>query len=164
MMVLVCGGLAVADDKKAPAPMAAPKPAKELEAVAGWVKAWTCTGTNGAGEKTTGKLVFKKELDNHWLSIRFETAKTKMMPGFTGQGVFGYDTVSKGWVLTGFDNMGGWINMKSKDASAAAITWEGEAGMGDKKTPAKFLLTNADKKVKFIGEFGGKKMFEHDCK
>ena len=68
--------------------------------------------------------------------------------------------------MTGYDNAGGWINMKGKEASATAMTWEGDAGFASmaKEVPAKFALTLDKKALKFIGEFGGKKAFEHDCK
>lgn len=154
-----------APKKEAPPAMAKPTPAKELEATKDWMKAWTCTATNEAGEKVSGKLTFKKELEGFWVGIKFETQKTKSQPAFTGQAMFGVDPVSKTWVLTGYDNMGGWINMKGKEASATAMTWDGESGnMSGKKVPAKFTLTLDKKALKFIGEFGGKKAFEHDCK
>ncbi|MBA2538968.1 MAG: hypothetical protein H0V17_04980 [Deltaproteobacteria bacterium] len=150
----------------APAPMAKPTPAKELDATKDWQKTWACTATNDGGEKVLGKLALKKELEGFWVGLVMSTQKTKTMPAFLGQAVFGVDPVSKAWVMTGYDNMGGWINMKGKEATAISMIWEGEAGnMSGKKVPAKFTMTLADKKkLKFIGEFGGKKAFEHDCK
>jgi hypothetical protein len=171
LCMMLLAGTAVADTpakkdapKEAPKAMEAPKPAKELDAMKDWQKAWNCTSTNPAGEKVTAKLTLKKELDGFWTSIKLEAAKTKTMPAFNGQGYIGIDPVGKGWVFNGVDNMGGWIMLKSKDASATAMTWDGDAAMGDKKTSAKFTMTNDKKAVKFIGEFGGKKAFEYDCK
>lgn len=151
--------------KEAPPAMPKPTPAKELDSVKDWLKTWTCSATNEAGEKVSGKLTIKKELDGFWLGMKFETQKTKTRPAFTGEAVFGVDPVSKGWVLSGYDNHGGWISMKGKEASATAMTWDGEAGnQSGKKAPAKFTMTLDKKALKFIGEFGGKKGFEHDCK
>jgi hypothetical protein len=152
--------------KEAPAPAAKPTPAKELEVTKDWQKTWACTATNDAGEKVLGKLALKKELEGFWVGMTFSTQKTKTMPAFLGQAVFGVDPVSKGWVLTGYDNQGGWINLKGKEATATSMVWEGEAGnTSGKKAPAKFTMTIGEKKaMKFIGEFNGKKGFEHDCK
>ncbi len=152
--------------KEAPPAMAKPTPAKELDAVKDWLKVWTCTATNDAGEKVSGKITFKKQLDGFWLGIKFETQKTKTQPAFTGDAIFGIDPVSKGWVLSGYDNHGGWISMKGKEAiTATAMTWDGEAGnQSGKKVPAKFTMTLDKKALKFIGEFAGKKAFEHNCK
>ena len=153
--------------KEAPPAMAKPTPAKELEVTKDWTKNWTCTATNDAGEKVNGKLTIKKELEGFWMAMRFETQKTKTQPAFTGMAMFGVDPVSKGWVMTGYDNGGGWINMKGKEATATSMVWEGEAGNGPsgKKATAKFTMSNGDKKaLKFVGEFNGKKGFEHDCK
>ncbi len=154
----------VAKDPPPPA-MTKPTPATELEVTKDWIKTWTCSATNQANEKVSGKLTVKKELEGFWMSFKFETQKTKSQPAFTAQAMFGVDPVSKGWVLTGYDNQGGWINMKGKEASATAMTFDGESGSGSgKKVPAVFKMTLDKKALKFIGEFGGIKAFEHDCK
>jgi hypothetical protein len=173
LMVIAGTGVAFAQPKDAkkeapPAPPAMPKPtpAKELEVTKDWMKTWACSETNDAGEKVLGKLAFKKELDGFWMGITFSTQKTKTRPAFLGQAVFGVDPVSKAWVLTGYDNMGGWVNLKGKEATATSMIFEGETGnQSGKKAPAKFTLSLTDKKkLKFVGEFAGKKAFDHDCK
>jgi hypothetical protein len=157
LCMVLLAGTAVADDKPA-GPITIPKPPAELDAVKDWLKGWNCNGSNGLGEKITAKMTMKKELDGHWFSVTFDAAKTKMLPAFAGRAWFGIDPISKGWVLKGFDSYGGWIDLKSKDASATAMTWEGEGVDMGKKLPVKFTMTLPDKKkLGFIGEFAGKK-------
>ncbi len=156
-------------DAPKPVPPAAPTPAKELDLLKAWTKGWTCTGTN-MGEKTSAKLTFKRELDSFWYSIKFEAPKTKAMGAFTGMAMFGVDPVSKGWVVSGFDNHGGSITMKAKitdgtpAGTASAMTWEGDANDVRGKMPAKFTFTADKKSLKFVGDFAGKTAFDYDCK
>jgi hypothetical protein len=170
LMVIAGTGVAFAQPKDAPkkgAPppaMVKPTPAKELEVTKAWIKTWACTATNPAGEKVLGKLAIKKELDGMWMSIKFDTQKTRSDLAFSGMAMFGIDPVSKGWVLTGYDNMGGWINLKGKEATATSMIWEGNAGSSRGQMPTRFTFALDNKKLKFVGEFGGKKAFEHDCK
>lgn len=151
-----------------PPKQAAPTPAKELEAFKGFAKTWTCSGTNSAGEKVTTKIAMKLDLDKFWYSVRLDESKTKTRPAFTGAGYVGVDPVAKAWVFEGFDNMGGSIHLK---AAAAAVTaeqavFEGEASSVMGKAPGKFTmkLDAKTKHMNFVGEFGGKKEFDYDCK
>jgi hypothetical protein len=153
-------------DEPAPPPAAPkPTPAKELDALKPWLKTWKCTGANMAGEKVSAKLTFKRELDNFWASVKFEVAKTAKVPAFVGMGMFGIDPATKSWAMQGWDNMGGMIDMKTASASPTAITWEGTSVDMGRKAPAKFSMNLDDKKkLKFVGEIGGQKAFDYDCK
>jgi hypothetical protein len=144
---------------------AKPTPPKELALTKEWLKTWSCNATNAAGEKVTGTLAFKKELDGFWVSMKLDTAKTKLAPAFSGTAMFGLDTMKNEWVMSGYDNAGGSLNLKSKVATATAMTWEGPAVVGNKLYLAKLQLSIDDQKqLKYIGEFGGRKAFEFDCK
>ena len=177
--------VAVADDaKKAPAagapavappmpkePPPAPKPAKELEAAKGYIKNWACTGTGGPmNEKSTAKLSIKKDLNDFWMTVRFETAKTAKMPSFVGTGYMGVDPVAKAWTFDGWDNHGGRIMLKAATTAvtAEAMTFAGDAidNMMGGKVPAKFMfaLDAKTKHLHFWAEFGGQKGFDYDCK
>jgi len=151
-----------------PAPPPPPAPAKELDVAKPYAKNWTCTGTNGAGEKQTARLSWKLDLDKFWYAIRMDVAKTKTSPAFTGTGWVGIDPVGKNWVFIGFDNMGGWIHLKAGGTAMAAeaATFEGDATNPRGKVPAKFSFKH-DAKAKtlsFVGEFGGAKGFDYTCK
>jgi hypothetical protein len=153
-------------DIKKPEPPAMPTPSKDLDAAKGFAKAWICQGTMGeAATKVAAKFTMKRDLDNFWYSVRFEVPKSKAGPGFIGMAMVGIDPESKGWIVSGFDNHGGMIKMKAT-LSAGSMTWEGDAlGEPMGKVAAKMTFTVDDKKkLKFIGEFGGKKAFEHDCR
>lgn len=154
---------------KEPPPM--PKPATELEAAKGYIKNWTCTGTSGpAKEKSTAKMAIKKDLNNFWVTVRFETAKTAKMPAFIGQGFMGIDPIAKAWTFDGWDNFGGRIMLKAATSAVTpeAMTFTGEAidAMMGGKVPAKFMFTldAKSKQVKFWSEFGGQPGFEYTCK
>jgi hypothetical protein len=147
--------------KEAPKP---PTPSKDLDALKGWDKVWTCTGSAMGQDKVNAKLTIKRDLDGFWYSARFEVPKQGKMPGaFIGQATLGIDPGTKGWIAEGFDNHGGVIRMKVT-ISGGTMTWDGEA-IDEKKQPAKFTFTVDDKKkMKFVGEFSGQKAFDHDCK
>jgi hypothetical protein len=154
---------------KEPPPM--PKPAKELETVKGYLKNWSCSGTNGpTNEKATAKLTIKKDLSDFWIAIRLETAKSAKMPSFIGTGYMGIDAVSKAWTFDGWDNFGGKIALKAATTAvtADAITFTGDAidNMMGGKVPTKFMFTMdaKTKHVHFWAEFGGQKGFDYDCK
>ena len=156
------------DSKPAPPKNDKPMPsAKELDGLNPWMKTWSCTATNDAGEKVTAKLTLKRELEKFWRSMKIVVTKTKTKPAFNGMAMFGNDHIANNWALHGWDDSGGEIRLKASNAaiSGTAMTWEGEAfGGSAKPVPAKFTMTIADKKLKFIGEFGGKKSFDYDCK
>ena len=151
-----------------PPPMAAPTPAKELDTAKGYAKAWSCSGTNMGGEKVTAKLTWKLDLDKFWYSVRMDEPKSKAMPAFTGTGFIGIDAVSKAWVFEGFDNHGGNIHLKAAVAAVTAdqAVFEGDASDSMGKAPTKFTfkMDAKTKHMSFVGEFGGKKAFDFDCK
>ncbi|MBA3465302.1 MAG: hypothetical protein H0T46_35550 [Deltaproteobacteria bacterium] len=163
------GAPAVAPPRpKAPPPM--PTPAKELEAAKGYVKNWTCTGIAGPNkDKSTAKMSIKKDLNNFWMTVRFE-AKTGKMPVFIGQGYMGIDPVAKAWTFDGWDNFGGRLALKAATTAVTpeAMTFAGEAvdTMMGGKVPAKFMFTldAKSKQVKFWSEFSGQPGFEYTCK
>jgi hypothetical protein len=152
---------------KAPAPPALPTPAKELDAVKPYIKTWSCSGMNPAGEKTSVKLTFKRDLGNFWVAVRFDEAKTKSRPAFVGVAMLGIDPIAKTWVLEGNDSMGGTIHLHAATAAvtADAMAWEGDSVDDGKKAPAKFnfSIDAKTKHLKFVGEFGGVKAIDLDC-
>jgi hypothetical protein len=153
---------------KEPPPM--PKPRAELQAVKGYIKNWTCTGTGGPmKEKSTAKMTIKKDLSDFWLSVKFETAKTAKMPAFVGQGYMGIDPIANLWTFDGWDNHGGRIMLKAATTvvTPEAMTFTGEAidNMMGGKVSAKFMFTmDAKKQVRFWSEFGGQQGFDYTCK
>jgi hypothetical protein len=173
MGVLFSCATAFADDAKAEkkptekkpaepaAPPAMPTPDAALDAWKPMVKAWSCSGTNGAGDKTTAKMTYKAELGGFWFSGDFKPAKTKG-PAFEGMVMFGQDPVKKDWVMEGWDNFGGALHLRSKDG----LAWTGTSVDEGKETPASFNF-GYDAKTKhhtFNATIGGKKVADYDCK
>ena len=149
-----------------PKKMEPPKPSADLDAAKDFAKAWACTGTMGDA-KVSSKFTIKKDLDGFWYSVRLDVPKSKTSPGFVGMGMMGIDAETNAWVMNGFDNHGGMIRMKPS-ISGTTMTWDGDAignGGPQKKVASKMTFTLDDKKkLKFVGEFGGQKAFEYDCK
>ena len=147
-------------------PPPAPTPAKELDAAKPYAKAWSCTG-NGA-DKEKAKFSWKLDLDKFWYTVRMDGGKPKTGTAFTGVGYVGIDPISKNWAFIGFDNRGGWINLKAAAAAFTAdgVVFEGDANDPRGKAPAKFSFKH-DAKAKtmsFFGEIGGQKVFDYTCK
>ena len=155
------------DKMPPPAPPALPTPAKELDAVKPYIKTWSCSGTNPAGEKSSVKLSFKRDVGNFWVAVRFDEAKTKTRPAFLGVAMVGIDPIAKTWVMEGNDSMGGTLHLHAATAAitADAMAWEGDSVDEGKKVPAKFnfSIDAKTKHLKFVGEFGGVKAIDLDC-
>ena len=155
--------------KAPPADPPKPTPAKELDMVKPFAKGWTCTGSNPKGDKLSAKMSFKLDLDKFWYAVRMDVVKNKV-PSFTGMAWMGMDPAVKGgWIFEGADSHGGNIHLKATAAGVTAeqMVFEGEAAdpaMG--KAPMKFTfkLDGKTKHLSVVGEFGGQKGFEYDCK
>jgi hypothetical protein len=163
LLVMLCAATPAMADSPAPvAAPAMPKPSADLDAWKPMLKSWSCTGTNPAGEKGSAKITIKKELDGFWFSLRFEVAKSKMMPAFIGMAMIGQDPVKKDWQLEGWDNMGGTLHVRSKDGMA----WTGTSIDQGKETPASltFAMDAKTKHTTFQATINGQKIFDYDCK
>jgi hypothetical protein len=152
----------------APVPPPAPVPAKELDTVKPFLKAWACAGTNGNNDKITGKITMKLDLDKFAVNVRFDEPKTPKMGAFIGQAFMGVDPNSKSWLFEGFDNHGGNIHLKAATTAVTGdkMAFEGEASDPRGKIPAKmtFSMDAKTKHMALTGEFGGKAAFTYDCK
>ncbi len=124
-----------------------PKPAPENDVIKKSVGTWKCTGSgkgpDGAEMKYTSTWTVKPALNGHWYALTYKRAKMGPMPAFEGQAVIGYNVAEKKYVMTGFDNMGGWIDLSSTDGA----TYSGPNGGMGKVGTTKFSFTpGKDKK------------------
>lgn len=141
-------GAAPAAAAPAAAPkMEAPKPPAEDDMFKKMAGSWRCETTSkmpdGKEMKAKTTWTVKSALDGHWYSVVYKRAKAGTMPGFEGNATLGYNTAEKKYVMIGFDNMGGWINLTSTDG----MTYSGEGLPMGKKGPMKISFAKGkDKK------------------
>jgi len=138
---------AAAAPAAAPAKMEAPKPAAENDMFKKIAGTWHCDATDktpdGKEMKVKTTWTWKSILGGQWYSLVYKRAKTGPAPAFEGDATTGYNSGDKKYVLIGFDNMGGWINMTSTDGMAYA----GEGLPMGKKGPMKISFAKGkDKK------------------
>ena len=131
----------------APPKMEAPKPPAENDMFKKVAGTWHCDASgktpDGKEMKVKTTWTWKSVLGGQWYSLVYKRAKTGPMPAFEGDATTGYNTGDKKYVLIGFDNMGGWINMTSTDGMAYA----GEGLPMGKKGPMKISFAKGkDKK------------------
>jgi hypothetical protein len=129
------------------AKMEAPKPPAENDMFKKMAGTWRCEATSkmpdGKEMKDKTTWAVKSALDGHWYSAVYKRAKTATMPAFEGDATLGYNTADKKYVMVGFDNMGGWINLTSTDGMA----YSGEGLPMGKKGPMKISFAKGkDKK------------------
>ena len=103
-----------------------PKPAPEMESIKWMLGNWKCNGTaavnamNPKEHKFTSTAKAKMDLDNFWVSIRYEEKKSKEHPMAAKVNIYwSYDGSQKKWVALMADNMGGW-------SSGTSPGWQGE--------------------------------------
>lgn len=112
---------------KAPAPMAAPKPAQELLDMAkGMEGTWKCTGKAVMGPAPmdfTANITIKLELDKFWMQTQFSGTAGKVSYKFTSY--TGYDAMGKKWHRMGVDNMGAARMSESSGMTDGKMIWEG---------------------------------------
>jgi hypothetical protein len=151
----------------APGPAAAampkPVPAPENDVIKKSAGTWTCTGTakgpDGQEMKFKSSWTVKPTLGGHWYALVYKRAKSGPMPAFEGNAIVGYNTADKSYSFVGFDNMGGWIDLRSTDGAA----YSGEGSPMGKKAPVKFTFTpgkdkkgeDSDKLFDVAMDFGG---------
>ena len=138
---------AAAAPAAAPPKMEAPKPPAENDMFKKMAGNWRCEATSktpdGKEMKVKTTWAVKSALDGHWYSVVYKRAKAAAMPGFEGDATLGYNGADKKYVMIGFDNMGGWINLSSTDGMAYA----GEGLPMGKKGPMKISFApGKDKK------------------
>jgi len=127
--------------------MEAPKPPAENDMFKKMAGNWHCEATDKMpdGKEMKSKTTWgvKSALGGQWYSVVYKRAKAGPMPAFEGNATLGYNTADKKYVMIGFDNMGGWINLTSTDGMAYA----GEGLPMGKKGPMKISFAKGkDKK------------------
>jgi hypothetical protein len=156
-------------------PMEAPKPGPELDALKPMVKNWTCKGNGnlpaaGGGAPLafsyTARVSSKWDLNGWWADWKYERAKTKEVPAFTGEGVWGYDQSAKKYNMFGSDSWGGWIDVASAGPSGDTFAFDGDIQVMGQKVPAKMTFTTDKdkKKLHFTLEAAGSKLVDDECK
>ena len=139
---------AAAPAAAAPVPkMEAPKPPVENDMFKKMAGNWHCEATDkmpdGKEMKSKTTWAVKSVLGGQWYSVVYKRAKAGTMPAFEGDATLGYNTADKKYVMIGFDNMGGWINLTSTDGMA----YSGEGLPMGKKGPMKISFAKGkDKK------------------
>lgn len=143
-----------------PPKMEAPKPSKEIEAMAKGMKGtWKCEGKIGPeGQQIPAKSTVQwgTELDGFWIVGKFLGVKDKVNP-FTYKGLtyISFDAAGKQFVRTDFDNMGGWAQMTSKAGDPGKMVWTGEGEMmGQKVAQNETITRKSDKEVELAGQAG----------
>jgi hypothetical protein len=142
------GAAAPAAAPAAAAPkMEAPKPPAENDMFKKMAGNWRCETTSkmpdGKEMKAKTTWAVKSALDGHWYSVVYKRPKAATMSAFEGDATLGYNTADKKYVMVGFDNTGGWINLTSTDGMAYA----GEGLPMGKKGPMKISFAKGkDKK------------------
>jgi hypothetical protein len=177
---LLVAGSAFAQDKKpaeaaakkpaegaAKPEMAAPKPAPELQQYKMMIGSWKCEGKGSMGGhdmKVTGTYKAAWDLDNNWVIAHFE-GKAQGMPGsHKGMDIYGYDAATKMYVVSGYDNFGGWSTATSKGWEGDKQEWAGKGQMMGKEADTKWTVTKkGDKEITISGSMGGDS-FEETCK
>lgn len=119
-----------------------PKAAPENDVIKASVGNWKCEGTekgpDGQEAKFKSTWSIKPALGGHWFALIYKRDKS-----FEGNATVGFDAVTKKYVFSGYDNMGGWIDLSSSDGA----TFTGDGSVGGKKGPVKFAFTpGKDKK------------------
>ena len=138
---------AAAAPAAAPPKMEAPKPPAENDMFKKMAGNWRCDVTDkmpdGKEMKAKTTWAVKSVLGGQWYSVVYKRAKAGPAPAFEGNATLGYNTADKKYVMIGFDNMGGWINLSSTDGMAYA----GEGLPMGKKGPMKISFAKGkDKK------------------
>jgi hypothetical protein len=127
--------------------MEAPKPPAENDMFKKMAGNWRCEATDKMpdGKEMKSKTTWgvKSVLGGQWYSVVYKRAKAGPAPAFEGNATIGYNTADKKYVMIGFDNMGGWINLTSTDGMA----YSGEGLPMGKKGPMKISFAKGkDKK------------------
>jgi hypothetical protein len=151
-MALFCG-TALAE-QPAPAPAGPPKAPAENDALKPYMKSWACDSTlqSGDGKQTKVKttIAFKPSLNNFWWSIAYDHKKQKDFGGFHGDGTLGFDPSSKKYVLVGFDDDAGWLDLTADSIGADKVEWTGQAHGKKGTVPFKFTwVKKSDKEAAF---------------
>ena len=131
----------------APPKMEAPKPPAENDMFKKVAGTWHCDATDkmpdGKEMKVKTTWTWKSVLNGQWYSVVYKRAKAGPAPAFEGNATIGYNVADKKYVMIGFDNMGGWINLSGTDGMAYA----GEGLPMGKKGPMKISFAKGkDKK------------------
>jgi len=138
---------AAAAPAAAPPKMEAPKPPAENDMFKKVAGTWHCEAASktpdGKDVKVKTTWTWKSVLGGQWYSVVYKRAKAGPAPAFEGNATIGYNGAEKKYVMIGFDNMGGWINLTSTDGMAYA----GEGLPMGKKGPMKISFAKGkDKK------------------
>ena len=171
------GKAGTAPGKEAAAPSGPPAPAPEfLTATKFFLGSWNCAGTQAAGPwgpeaKSAGKLGFKMDLNNFFMSVdgNFKMGENKQL----FRGVNGYDPTTKKLMRMDWDSMGGAAHLSSPGWEGDVLTFTGEGMMMGQKMKLRHTMTKkGDKEFTSVFEYapatapGGtySKMGEDVCK
>ena len=111
-------------------PKGPPKAPAENDMFKKVVGTWRCDsmskGPDGKDMKVKTTWSWKSTLGGQWYAVVYKRTKTGPIPAFEGNGTMGYNGGQKKYVFSGFDSMGGWIDLTSADGMAYA--GKGEEG------------------------------------
>jgi hypothetical protein len=155
------GGAGMAAPKPAPAPAMAPAgppaPNPALNQLKFFAGSWQCAGTGymeGKGHPTAAKVSVGWDLNDFFLSLRYEEQKTDANPmPVTAVEHWGYSDELKKLVAGQVDSMGGYGTQASAGWVGDKLVWAGDVHMMGTKMPSRDTFArHGDNELTHLGE------------